>query len=63
MRVDLGPNAVFVWAAYAAFAVVIAALLLWLISDGRRQQRRLEDLEARGVTRRSAGAPSTPTER
>ncbi|MFM9848975.1 MAG: heme exporter protein CcmD [Hyphomicrobiaceae bacterium] len=63
MRVDLGPNAVFVLAAYAAFAVVITALLLWLISDGRRQQRRLDDLEARGVTRRSAGATGTADER
>lgn len=53
---DLGPNAAFVWAAYIAFAIVIAALLLWLTADGRRQQRRLKDLEARGVTRRSAGS-------
>ncbi|HEX6610437.1 MAG TPA: heme exporter protein CcmD [Hyphomicrobiaceae bacterium] len=44
------------WAAYAAFALVIAALLLWLFADGKRQQRRLKELEARGVTRRSAGA-------
>jgi heme exporter protein D len=62
VRVDLGPNAIFVWAAYAAFTVVIAALLLWLISDGRRQQRRLDDLEARGVTRRSAGTTGTAGE-
>jgi heme exporter protein D len=53
---DLGSNAVFVWAAYAAFFAVIAGLLLWLITDGRRQQQRLSDLEARGVTRRSVGA-------
>jgi heme exporter protein D len=53
---DLGPNAAFVWAAYAAFTLVIAALLLWLFADGKRQQRLLRDLEARGVTRRSAGA-------
>jgi heme exporter protein D len=53
---DLGPHAAFVWAAYAAFAVVVAALMLWLFADGNRQQRRLRDLEARGVTRRSAGA-------
>lgn len=53
---DLGPNAPFVWAAYLAFAIVVAALILWLGVDGNRQQRRLKDLEARGVTRRSAGA-------
>ena len=62
---DLGPNAVFVWAAYAAFAIVIAMLLLWLAMDGRRQQRRLRNLEARGVTRRSArsGATGAASER
>jgi heme exporter protein D len=60
--VDLGPNAPFVLAAYAAFAVIIGALLFWLFADGRRQQRRLNDLEARGVTRRSAAAPGDAIE-
>ena len=62
---DLGPNAVFVWAAYTAFAIVMAMLLLWLAMDGRRQQRRLRNLEARGVTRRSArsGAAGAASER
>ena len=55
---DLGPNAAFVWAAYAAFAVVITGLILWLVMDGQRQQRRLRELEARGITRRSASAPT-----
>lgn len=55
---DLGPNAPFVWAAYAVFVVVIAVLVFWLVMDGRRQQRRLRELEARGVTRRSASAPT-----
>jgi heme exporter protein D len=59
---ELGPNAAFILAAYAAFAIVIAALLLWLVMDGRRQQRQLRDLEARGVTRRSAGGASTANE-
>lgn len=50
---DFGPHATFIWASYIAVAVVIAALLCWLVFDGRRQEGRLADLEARGVRRRS----------
>jgi heme exporter protein D len=51
---DLGPHAGFIWASYAAAAAVVAALIVWLVLDGRRQQRLVDDLEARGVRRRSA---------
>lgn len=58
---DLGPNAGFIWASYAAAAVVVAALVAWVVVDGRRQGRLIAELEARGVTRRSrprgAGEP------
>ena len=50
---DLGPHSAYIWAAYAAVGVGLAALIVWLILDGRRQQRLLGDLEARGVRRRS----------
>ena len=50
---DLGPHAAFIWAAYAVVAVVLAALVAWLVLDGRRQQRLVDELEARGVRRRS----------
>ena len=50
---DLGPHAAFVWAAYGAVAVVLTVLALWLVLDGRRQQHLIEELEARGVRRRS----------
>lgn len=50
---DLGPHAGFIWASYAATAAVIGALVGWLLLDGRRQQKALSDLEARGVRRRS----------
>jgi heme exporter protein D len=53
---DLGPNAVFIWASYAVVAVVLIALTLWLVLEGRHLQRRLDELEARGVRRRSASA-------
>jgi heme exporter protein D len=51
---DLGPHAAFVWTAYAAVAAVLAGLIAWLVFDGRRQQRLIDELEARGVRRRSA---------
>ncbi len=56
---DLGPHAAFIWAAYATVAVVLAALVGWLVLDGRRQQNLVDELEARGVRRRSQRTPST----
>ena len=50
---DLGPHAAFIWASYTIVAVVLAVLAAWLVVDGRRQQRLLDDLEARGVRRRA----------
>jgi len=56
---DLGPHAGFIWAAYGVVAVVLAALVAWLVLDGRRQQQLIDELEARGIRRRSQhdGAP------
>ena len=53
---DLGPHAAFIWICYAAVTVVIGALILWLVADGRRQSKALQDLESRGVRRRSSPA-------
>jgi heme exporter protein D len=50
---DLGPHAAYIWAAYGAVAIVLALLVAWLVLDGQRQQRLIEELEARGVRRRS----------
>jgi heme exporter protein D len=56
---DLGPHAVYIWASYAVVAVVLALLVGWLAYDGRRQQQAIDELEARGVRRRSrAGEPA-----
>ena len=55
---DLGPHAAFIWAAYAVVAVVLAALVVWLVLDGRRQQQLVDELEARGVRRRSQRSSS-----
>ena len=55
---DLGAHAGFVWAAYLVVAGVLALLGLWLVVDGRRLQRLVDGLEARGVRRRSVAAPA-----
>jgi heme exporter protein D len=51
---DFGPHAAFIWASYTVAAVVLAVLIGWLVFDGRRQQRLIDELEARGVRRRSS---------
>jgi heme exporter protein D len=50
-------HAGFIIAAYLVTAAVLAVLVAWIVADGRTQKRRLADLEARGVRRRSAGPP------
>jgi heme exporter protein D len=50
---DLGPHAAFIWASYAVATAVLATLAAWLVLDGRRQQGLIDELEARGVRRRS----------
>ena len=56
---DLGPHAAFIWASYAAVVAVLGALVAWLVLDGRRQQRLIDELEARGVRRRSERGPAS----
>jgi heme exporter protein D len=51
---NLGPHAAFILAAYAAAVAVVAGLIVWVVVDFRAQKRVLGDLEAHGVTRRSA---------
>lgn len=53
LGIDLGPHAGFIEAAYAVTALIIAALVLWVVLDRRRQQRLIADLEAQGIVRRS----------
>ena len=51
---NLGPHAAFILAAWGMGVVVVAGLVAWVILDFRAQKRVLGDLEAHGVTRRSA---------
>jgi heme exporter protein CcmD len=54
---DLGAHAAFVWAAYAIEAAALGFLGLWLVLDGRRQQRIFDGLAARR-SRRASNPPS-----
>lgn len=51
----LSGHAGFVFAAYAITTLVLVGLATWIVLDGRRLKRRIAELEARGVRRRSAG--------
>jgi heme exporter protein D len=53
---NLGPHAAIIIAAYAATVVVVGTLIAWVTLDYRAQKRVLGDLDAQGVTRRSAAA-------
>jgi heme exporter protein D len=58
MMEALGNHGGFILAAYLVTVVVLAALVCWIVLDGRALNRRLADLEARGIRRRSAkGSP------
>ena len=49
----LGPYAAFIVTSYALVSAVVLILIVWIAVDYRRQQARLRELEASGVTRRS----------
>ena len=51
---DLGPHAVFIVGAYAAVAIGVLLLIAVTSVEARRTARRLRELEARGIRRRSA---------
>jgi len=53
---DLGPHAAFIVTAYAAAVAVVAGLTLWVVLDRRHLARMLDEVEARGMTRRSQRA-------
>jgi heme exporter protein D len=50
----------FIIASYTAAAAVVVGLVAWVAFDFRTQRRNLNDLETRGVTRRSM-PPSSAT--
>jgi heme exporter protein D len=50
---SLGPYTSFVVTSYALVAAMVLVLIIWIAVDYRRQNQRLRELEASGVTRRS----------
>jgi heme exporter protein D len=50
----------FIITSYAAAAAVVVGLIAWVAFDFRTQRRNLNDLETRGVTRRSMPPSSAP---
>jgi heme exporter protein D len=50
---SLGPYASFIATSYLAAAVLVLALIAWVIIDYRSQTRRLHEMEQSGVVRRS----------
>jgi heme exporter protein D len=50
---SLGPYASFIVMAYLAAAIVIGALIVWIVIDYRNQIHRLRALDKSGMVRRS----------
>jgi heme exporter protein D len=53
LGMDLGPHADFIIAAYVVAALVLIAMIGWVMLDYRAQKLKLAQLESQGVTRRS----------
>jgi heme exporter protein D len=58
---DLGPHASFIVIAYLVAMLVVVVLIGWIVVDRRTLIRNLDDLERRGVTRRSDRASGKTT--
>jgi heme exporter protein D len=50
---SLGPYASFIVTSYVLVTAVVLMLIIWIMTDYRRQKQRLRELEASGVVRRS----------
>ena len=50
---SLGPYASFIVTSYVLVTAVVLILIIWIVTDYRRQKLRLRELEASGVVRRS----------
>ena len=56
MMLDLGPHAAFIIWAYVGVAAGVLLLIGFAIFDARNVAKRLRQLEARGIRRRSDSA-------
>lgn len=55
----MSAHALYVTAAYAITATVLAGLIGWVLLDQRARKRELAELEAAGIRRRSDKAAKT----
>jgi heme exporter protein D len=53
IAMSLGPYATFIVTSYLLVTGVVLTLIAWIAFDYRRQKRRLRELDATGVVRRS----------
>jgi heme exporter protein D len=51
-----GPYAIFIIGAYGAAGVIVAGLIAWIVLDRRHLTHLINELEAKGITRRSERA-------
>ena len=58
---SLGTYTTFIVSSYSIVLVVVVALIGWIAIDYRRQKRRLSELEAGGIARRSSQSKADRT--
>ncbi len=51
--IDIGQHAEYIIGAYAITGLLVGALIIWINRDYATQEKRLKDLEAKGIRRRS----------
>lgn len=51
--IDIGQHAEYILGAYAITGLLVGALIIWINRDYATQEKRLKDLEAKGIRRRS----------
>lgn len=58
----MGEHGIYIWSSYAASAVVLIGLFLYILYDLGRQKALFNELESRGAARRKpARATATPS--
>jgi heme exporter protein CcmD len=53
MTMAVGSYAVFIVSAYAGAAAIVGGLIAWIVLDRRHLIRSINEIEAKGMTRRS----------
>ena len=58
---SLGPYTTFIVTSYLVVLAVVVLLIAWIVIDYRGQKRRLKELEASGIVRRSGHSAADRT--